>query len=310
MLDLRRLRLLRELAHRGTLAAVAEALSYSPSTVSQQLSQLESEAGVALLEPVGRRVRLTQQAQILVAHTERILEQLERAQADVAASTFVVAGLVRVAAFQTAALALLPPAITALGKRHRDLRVHLTEAEPEQAIPALLARDFDLVLAEEYPGNPQPRPAEIDIEILLADPIRLAHPRTVQTPRNQTALGRLADHPWVMEPAGTAARAWAVNVCRKAGFEPDVRYESSDLILQTRLVEAGHAAAFLPGLTWNGRRPTVPTRPLPKAQAHRRIFTAVRAGHAGHPAIQALRHALTQAPPRSARPDLEGARLL
>jgi DNA-binding transcriptional ArsR family regulator len=75
MLDLRRLRLLRELAHRGTLAAVAEALSYSPSTVSQQLSQLESEAGVALLEPVGRRVRLTPQAQILVAYTERILEQ-------------------------------------------------------------------------------------------------------------------------------------------------------------------------------------------------------------------------------------------
>jgi len=300
MLDLRRLRLLRELAHRGTLAAVAEALSYSPSTVSQQLSQLESEAGVALLEPVGRRVRLTPQAEILVAHTERILEHLEQAQADVAASRSLVAGPVHVAAFQTAALALLPPAITSLARHHPHLRIHLTEAEPEQAIPALLARDFDLVIAEEYPDNPQPRPAETDVEQLLADPIRLAHPRTLRTPRNQTALGRLAGHPWVMEPIGTAARAWAVNVCRKAGFEPDVRYESSDLILHTRLVEAGHAAAFVPDLTWNGRRPTVPTRPLPRTQAHRRIFTAVRKGHADHPAIQAVRRALAAAVPTPA----------
>jgi len=295
MLDLRRLRLLRELAHRGTLAAVAEALSYSPSTVSQQLSQLEAEAGVALLEPAGRRVRLTPQAEILVAHTERILEQLERAQADVAASIARVAGVVRVAAFQTAALALLPPAITALAGRHPGLRVHLTEAEPEHALPALLARDFDLVIAEEYPDSPQPRPAELDVEDLLADPIRLAHPTGLRTARSQAALRELAEHPWVMEPAGTAARAWAVTVCRKAGFEPDVRYETSDLLLHIRLVEAGHAAAFVPDLAWNGRRPTVATRPLPKTQAHRRILTAVRHGRAGHPAVRALRAALAAA---------------
>jgi DNA-binding transcriptional LysR family regulator len=172
-----------------------------------------------------------------------------------------------------------------------------TQAEPEQALPALLARDFDLVVAEEYPDNPPRRPDGIDTEDLLADPIQLAHPRAVRTPRTQAALRRLADHPWVMEPAGTAARAWAVNVCRKAGFEPDVRYQSSDLVLHTRLVEAGHAAAFLPHRVWGGRRPTVPTRPLPKAQAYRRIFTAVRRGHTDHPAVRALRRALADAVP-------------
>jgi DNA-binding transcriptional LysR family regulator len=294
MLDLHRLRLLRELAHRGTLTAVAEALSYSPSTVSQQLSQLETEAGAVLLEHVGRRVRLTQQAQILVAYTERILEQLERAQADVAASAAEVAGVVRIAAFQTAALTMLPTAITTLAARHPHLRVHLTQAEPEQALPALLARDFDLVIAEEYPDHPQPRPAETDAQELLADPIRLAHPRALQTRRNQSALTLLAKHPWVMEPAGSASRAWAISVCRKAGFEPEIRYETTDLILQLRLVEAGHAAAFLPDLIWNGRRPTVPTRPLPKIQAHRRIVTTVRRGHVSHPVIIALRTALTE----------------
>ena len=292
MLDLRRLRLLRELAHRGTLAAVAEALSYSPSTVSQQLSQLESEVGVPLLEPVGRRVRLTAAAQILVAHTEQILEHLERAQADVAASAAEVVGLVRVAAFQTAALTLVPPAIARLAERHPRLVVHLCQAEPEQALPALLARDFDLVVAEEYPDSPQPRPRGVETTDLLDDPIRLALPRTVRTSRGPGALGRLAAHPWVMEPAGTASRAWAVGLCRSAGFEPDVRYESSDLLLHTRLVEAGHAAALLPDLVWAGGRPTVAVRPLPGAPAHRRIYTAVRAGHAGHPAIRALRAAL------------------
>ncbi|MGI5175701.1 LysR family transcriptional regulator [Dactylosporangium sp. CA-152071] len=297
MLDLRRLRLLRELAHRGTLAAVASALSYSPSTVSQQLSQLEAETGTVLLEHVGRRVRLTPQAQILVACTDRILAELERAQADIAAASAVAAGVVRVAAFQTAALALVPPAITTLGRGHPRLRVHLTQAEPETAIPALLARDFDLVIVEEYPDGPQPLPTGIDVAPLCVDPIRLAHPRTVRTPQNQAALAALAGHPWVLEPAGTAARAWAVAVCRKAGFEPDVRYESSDLLLHVRLVESGHAAAFLPDLTWRGRRPTVATRPLPKPQAHRRISTAVRQGHADHPAIRSLRQALTSALP-------------
>ena len=213
MLDLRRLRLLRELAHRGTLAAVAEALSYSPSTVSQQLSQLESEVGVPLLEPVGRRVRLTAAAQILVAHTEQILEHLERAQADVAASAAEVVGLVRVAAFQTAALTLVPPAIARLAERHPRLVVHLCQAEPEQALPALLARDFDLVVAEEYPDSPQPRPRGVETTDLLDDPIRLALPRTVRTSRGPGALGRLAAHPWVMEPAGTASRAWPRSPC-------------------------------------------------------------------------------------------------
>jgi DNA-binding transcriptional LysR family regulator len=297
VLDLRRLRLLRELAHRGTLGAVAQALSYSPSTVSQQLSLLESEVGVALLEPVGRRVRLTPQAEVLVAHTERILEVLERAEAAVAASTAQVAGLVRVAAFQSVALTLLPRAITALAERHPGIVAHLTEAEPEQALPALLARDFDLVVAEEYPNNRQPPVPGIDTEDLLAEPIRLAHPPTVRTPRTQAALSRLADHPWVMEPAGTAARAWAVNTCREAGFEPDVRYESSDLVLHIRLVEAGHAAAFLPDLVWDGRRPTVPTRPLPKARAYRRIFTAVRRGRTDDPALEAVRGVLLDVVP-------------
>ncbi|MET8976947.1 LysR substrate-binding domain-containing protein [Streptomyces sp. NPDC004539] len=289
MFDLHRLRLLRELKHRGTLAAVAAALSYAPSSVSQQLSQLEAEVGVPLLEPVGRRVRLTEQAEILVAHTEAVLERLERAEADIARSLTDLTGTVRVASFQTAALALVPAALGLLRAEHPHLRVHVTHMEPEVALPALQARDFDLVLAEEYPGVPGRRPADLEQEDLFADPLRLAAPLDSAAPRLPASLGSLSDHPWVMEPEGTPARHWAVTRCREAGFEPDVRFETTDLLLHVRLVEEGHAAAFLPDLVWRGHSPTVPLRRLPD---ERRVFTVVRKGRSGHPAIVACREAL------------------
>ncbi|WP_046728796.1 LysR family transcriptional regulator [Streptomyces humi] len=298
MFDLHRLRLLRELKHRGTLAAVAAALSYAPSSVSQQLSQLEAEVGVQLLEPVGRRVRLTAQAEILVAHTEAVLERLERAQAEIAASLTDLTGTLRVASFQTAALALVPSALGLLRDRHPLLRVHVTHMEPEKALPALQARDFDLVLAEEYPGNPNPRPAGLEQEDLLDDPLHLAVPEpagTADADGPTAVLRSLADHPWVMEPEGTAARHWAMTLCRNVGFEPDVRFETTDLLLHQRLVEENHAAAFLPGLARNGRPPAVTLHQLPRGQRTRRIFTVVRRGRSRHPAVQACRHALRHA---------------
>ncbi|MDP4511340.1 LysR family transcriptional regulator [Nonomuraea turcica] len=124
------------------------------SSVSQQLSQLEMEVGVPLLEQVGRRVRLTEQAEILVSHTEAVLERLEQAEADIATSMTDLTGTLRIASFQTAALALVPPALSLLRDLHPGLRVHVTQMPPEAALPALQARDFDLVVAEEYPDNP------------------------------------------------------------------------------------------------------------------------------------------------------------
>ncbi|MET9734831.1 LysR substrate-binding domain-containing protein [Streptomyces sp. NPDC006458] len=298
MFDLHRLRLLRELKHRGTLAAVASALSYAPSSVSQQLSQLEAEVGVPLLEPVGRRVRLTAQAEILVAHTEAVLERLEQAEADIAASLTDLTGTVRIAAFQTAALALVPTALGLLRDEHPMLRVQITQWEPEKALPALLARDFDLVVAEEYPGNPRPRPAGLEEADLLDDSLHLALPgdgHATVSDSPTAALRSVADSPWVMEPRGTAARHWTVTLCRNAGFEPDVRFETTDLLLHVRLVELGHAAAFLPGLVWAGQPPTVALRRLPRGQRTRRVFTVVRQGRGRHPAVVACRDALRRA---------------
>lgn len=290
---LRRLQVLRELKHRGTLAAVAVAMSYSPSAVSQQLTLLESEVGVPLLERDGRGVRLTPQADILVAHTEAVLRQLDQARAEIAASLHETTGTLRVAAFQTAALALVPAALTWLRAAHPAVRIELTQAEPDTALPGLLARDYDFVIDETFPGHsPAARAAELEHHVLHEDPMRLATPGA--TPPSLAAVARL---PWVMEPVGTPARRWALTVCRDSGFEPDVVFESADMLMHARLVEQGHAVAFLPDLLWFDHTPAVTLRH--EAAGHRRtILATTRAGAADHPLtsafLTALRHAVDE----------------
>lgn len=291
MLDIHRLRLLRELAHRGTLAAVAAALSYNPSTISQQLSLLEKEVGIRLLEPTGRKVRLTAQAEILVAHTELILRQLERAEADLAATKSEIVGTIRIATFQTAAHSLIVPALGRLQAELPQLAVHVSHLRAEDALPALLARDFDLVLAEEFPGYPRPRLEGLDQVPLGRDPLRLALPKPQDTADVATALRAHEHFPWVMEPEGTPARQWAVAVCRAAGFEPRIRYESIDLRWHAEFVADGHAAALLPDLVWRGAGPGVRAMSLGPGQ-HRTIFAAYRAGAGQHPALAAVRTTL------------------
>ncbi|MEY9964430.1 DNA-binding transcriptional LysR family regulator [Streptacidiphilus sp. MAP12-16] len=293
MYNLRRLEVLRELKYRGTLAAVASAMSYSPSAVSQQLTLLESEVGAPLLEREGRGVRLTPQAEILVARTEKVLRELERAEAEIAASLQEVSGTIRVAAFQTAMLALLPVALTWLRENHPRIRVEATQAEPNTSLPGLLTRDFDLVIDEMFPGHARPaRASEFEHHLLGKDAMRLATPAPVMS------LADLAERAWVMEPAGTPARAWTTAVCHAAGFEPDVAYVSADMLVHVRLVEQGHAVAFLPDMLWFDRAPGLI---LDGSAGHTRtVLTTVRAGSGEHPRIRtfltAMRHAIAELP--------------
>ncbi|MCR2763042.1 LysR family transcriptional regulator [Microbacterium sp. zg.B48] len=289
MFELRRLRLLHELALRGTLAAVAEALSYSPSTISQQLAQLERDAGVPLLIPDGRRVRLTEHGVALAAHAARALELEEQIRGELESLQAGIAP-VRVAVLQTAAQAILPGALTLLADREPRLRVEIAEVPPEEGLFELSARGFDLVIAEQYPGHTRAHRAGLERESLGSDPIRLAVPR--EDPAGGVA--ELRDRAWVMEPAGTAARYWALQQCRAAGFEPDVRFEVADLTAQVRLIAAGRAVGVLPDLVWADLDPPVRLLDLPGNPA-REIFTAARQSSASRSGIRAVRSALHDA---------------
>lgn len=293
MLDVRRLQLLRELHLRGTLAAVAEARHQSPSSVSQQLTLLEREVGVELLRKVGRKVQLTPQAEILVGHTAAVLERLELAETDLAASLIEATGTIRIAAFQSVVLALMPAALTHLATRHPRLRVTMAQREPESALYATWARDFDLVIAEQYPEHATAWHPELDSIDLTTDPLRLAVPTA--GPWSEVHEITAAKHaPWVMEPEGAASRHWAMQVCRRAGFEPDVRFETADLQAHIRLVESGNAVALTSDLLWTGRTTTVQLRDL-DGSPHRTIFTSARRASTDHPGIVACREALAVA---------------
>ena len=287
MLELRRLRLLHELALRGTLAAVADALDYSPSTISQQLAQLERDAGVSLLVPDGRRVRLTEHGAALAAHAARALALDEQIRAELETLQPGVAP-VRVAVMQTAARAIVPGALSLLAERAPLVRVELAEVPPEEGLFELSARGFDLVIAEQYPGHTREHRSGLEREALGTDPIRLAGAG------GDGGLAALRDRAWVMEPRGTAAREWAVQQCRAAGFEPDVRFELADLTAHVALIAAGHAVGLMPDLLWAGRRPPFPLAELPGSPA-REIFTAVRRSDAERRGIRLVRDALRDA---------------
>lgn len=287
MFELRRLRLLHELALRGTIAEVAAALSYSPSTVSQQLSQLEREAGVALLEPDGRRVRLTAQGRMLAAHAAHVLELDESARARLRGAT---GARVRIAVMPTAAEALVPRALTLLADRSPGLRVEVAEMAPEEALFELEARAFDLVVAEQYPGHTRTLREGLRRTLLGSDPIRLVVPRADPA----RTLADLRERVWVLEPRGTAVRTWAAQQCRAAGFEPDVRFEATDLTAHVRLVAAGHAVAMLPDLVWTDGHGTVDLLPLP-GDPVREVFAATRIASHDGAEVAAVRSALADA---------------
>src|SRR3954451_14757713 len=206
MLDLRRVRLLRELAARGTIAAVADALQFTPSAVSQQLATLEREAGVPLFERAGRGVRLTHAALPLVDHADALLERAALAEADLAAAAGTVTGRARVAGFQSVMLKLAIPAVEALARDAPRLRCELVEAEPEQSLPALALGDVDVVLADEWQHQPRSRPAGGDRGALLDDPVPLvlpADPPAARRHRHAVPLAELAGAAWTTGHPGT-----------------------------------------------------------------------------------------------------------
>ncbi|MDQ7909004.1 LysR substrate-binding domain-containing protein [Phytohabitans sp. ZYX-F-186] len=290
MLNANRLALLDELARSGTVHAVGGALSYSPSTVSQQLKVLEQEVGVALVERVGRGLVLTREGRALAEHARDILARMEEAESDLARLRGTAAGTIRVAVFQTAALSVLPTALDLLASSHPKLRVVVSHIDPARALPALAAREHDIVLGEEYPGRPVARRAGITLVPLFEDPLVLV----VSPGTRHESVGELIfARAWVMEPEGNDARQWAVAACRDLGVEPRVQYESPDLLVQVRLVETGHAIAVVPELLLRRERPRVDRLEFP-GRPSRSVFTAHRAAADSSPAVTAVTEAFAQ----------------
>jgi DNA-binding transcriptional LysR family regulator len=293
MLDLRRLRLLSELSRRGTIAEVARVRGYTPSAVSQALSQLEREAGVALLERDGRRVRLTPAAVGLVARTERVLVELDAAEADLAAEHASVRGTVAIGSFPSAGARLVAPAVALLAERHPELSCEVREHEPEDGIPLLRSGELDLLVSESYEGVDAAPSGGLESHRLLLEPLMLVlpqdHPGSTRLP-----LRTLADTPWVGGLLGTQFAAALEHACRAAGFAPRVVHRADDALLLQGLVRSGLGVTLLPALACTGYEGVRYARATP-APPRRQVSALVRRGAARRPALATTLDALSTA---------------
>jgi DNA-binding transcriptional LysR family regulator len=293
MLHAGRLRLLVELEERGTLTAVAAALDYTPSAVSQQLTRLEAETGRRLFERVGRGVLLTDAGRLLVAHGRDVLERLEAAETALE-QVDAVSGRLRVGAFQTAAQGLVVPAFAALSERHPQLSCELHDHEAEIALPLLRSGRLDLVVAEEYEHAPRARDPALERHELGPDELVVALPAGHRIARRggPVALAELAGERWATPWEDTAYASMIAAACRAAGFEPDVRHRVTDLHTLLDLARGGLAVTLVPRLGGAQEGSGLALRPLAGGGLRRSLFAAVRRTASGRPAVDALLHEL------------------
>src|SRR5215831_4186927 len=250
MLDVRRLRVLHAVSAHGSVTAAAAALGYSAPAVSQQLAALEREVGMRLTERAGRGLELTPAAVILVAHTDALLARLEAAEADLAALRDQIAGRVALAAFPSAAASVVPPAWAALAGSAPQVRLDLTEMEPEESLPAVLRGETDVAVAHEYDLLPRPLDPLFERRELLDDPVWLAVPEDYPLDgfRDPVPLSSLAGQPFLAPREATSCAEMIQRACARAGFVPRVVARASDFAVLLSLVAAGAGVTLVPGL--------------------------------------------------------------
>ncbi len=278
MLNVARLKVLKEVAYRGSFSAAASALSYTQSAVSQQIAALEAEAGTALLERHPRGVSLTAAGQTLVGHAEGILARLDAAEASLSAIAGLRGGRLRVASFPTAGATLMPLAIAEFRASYPQVELTLAEGEPEAIVARLRAGDLDLALLFEFAGESLPA-QDIARTDLLEDPMYLALPRAHPlAARERLRLQDLASEAWVQTSSSSPCARHVVRSCHAAGFEPNVAFESDDYQTVQGLVAAGVGVALIPELALSVAREDVAIRALSPAPPLRQVIAATPEG--------------------------------
>jgi DNA-binding transcriptional LysR family regulator len=287
VIDLRRLEALVAVHRTGSVSAAATALHYGQPTISHHLRRLEAETGAVLLQRVGRGVRLTPEGERLARRGEEILGLLARAEAELAATTSLQSGRVRLAAFPSGAATLVPDALALLTTRHPGIELDLVEAEPPEAHELLRAGEIDLALTFAYPD--QPEPDQITVTPVVDDPLYLV------TPADRATAGTvdLADY------AGTGwitgcerCRRELLTLCAEAGFTPAIAFASDDYVAVQSLVASGLGVTVLPGLALRAHQHRdVVRRPL---AAHRRVQLSTYGAPPRPAAVDAVAAALTE----------------
>lgn len=249
MIDLRRLHVLRAVAHYGTVTAAARALHFTPSAASQQIRQLARELGVDLLEPQGRGVRLTPAALTLLAHADAIQARWEQAELDLRADHADPAGPLRVSGFPVAVSVLLAPLAARLQERHPRLTVRVREAALPESFDLLFEGETDLAVVEATPLNPPLSDARFDQQALLDDPFDLVVPQGHPLAgRERVDLADAAHETWIAPVPESPCRLHVMSACGRAGFSPHVVHHALDWNVIAHLVANRLGVALIPRL--------------------------------------------------------------
>ena len=289
MIDLRRLRVLRAVAHYGTITAAAKAMHFTTSAASQQIRQLGRELDITLLEPYGRRIRLTPAAQRLLEHADAIEARWEQAEIDLRTTRDEPAGLLRLCGIPTAVAMLLAPAVGPLRAKHPRLSVHIEEVEQQAGYDLLFDGSVDLAVLEATPDNPPAGDPRFDQRPLVDDAFDLVVPAAHPLAAQETVhLAQAAGEDWILPAVACTCRQHALAACGAAGFTPNVVHNALEWNAIAHLIAHGLGVGMVPRLAY--LPPHLPIRRLtltgPPAPS-RKLLTCTRAGGRDHPAIAA-----------------------
>jgi molybdate transport repressor ModE-like protein len=293
--DAGRMRVLREVALRGTIAGAARALGLTASAVSQQITALEREVGAPLLDRSPRGVALTGAGHVLAERAAQLMEVLAAARADLDRLTGAAGGPVTVAAVASAAATVVSDAVLALRSANPAVEPSVRAAEPQQALGLLLAGDVDVAVVDEYDYVPLALPENTVVRELCSEPLLLVAPSGTRLRPARPALADLATADWVMPPDDAACGQAVRAACRAAGFEPRVRWETDDMLLLARAVAAGHGLAVLPRRSIATGAVALRTVELTAPRLRRRIVAVARASAAARPVVRTMLDSLANA---------------
>jgi DNA-binding transcriptional LysR family regulator len=305
MLDVRRMRVLREVAVQGSFSAAAEALSFTQSAVSQQIAALERETGTILVQRNARGVRLTEAGEALVRHADAVLARLAEAEAELEAIAGLRGGRLRMAAFESAGATLMPLAIADFRAKHPGIELSMSLGEPEEIEPQLKSGELDLALGF---GSRFCQEDGVERHFLLEDPMLLVLPKDhALANKRHLRLADLAEEAWIGGPQDCECNRLIYSACSGAGYDPRIAFETDDYAAVQGFVAAGVGVSLIAELGLTTIRDDIVVRSLGRETPVREVYAATVVDSHRTPATLAMLEILTSVATRyeQRRPQLQ-----